>query len=286
MKRPPSFFVALTLLLFTVSYLHGDVGSSIRGSGGGASVGSANTWTAVQTFGTGGRIDLTANNTVQLRLSSNVYIGESAGTDWIIGTPPAQTPDSLYIGVGALGNSIYFAERGDFPFDFNNGPCNGAACTNPHLVVESTNQSTTQYGARMSAGGEFRQSKALTEASATTFVQINVANLQAGATGGTIDYTISASDGTDTHARHGRTIFQAVAKTGTVTCTIGPTTEATDGSTIARSEGASTLTYTLTCSAGASLINIQANATSSYTQTSLNIDYAVTLTGAGEIKPQ
>lgn len=256
------------------------------GVAGGADVGTPNTWTASQTFSSGANLILNGAGTVQIQLTGRAFIGTQTANEWVFGHSTAATPDGLYTGVGALSVSHVFGRRADFDFDFNNGPCGGAACTNPQLIIEPSAQSTTQYGARMSAGAEFRQSKALTEGAATTFVQVNVANLQAGATGGTIDYTISASDGTDTHSRHGRSIFQAVGKAGTVTCTIVPTTEATDGSTIARSEGASTLTYTLTCAVGASLINVQANATSSYAQTSLNIDYAVTLTGAGEIKPQ
>lgn len=274
--------VAVLLLVGLAASARGDVVSTQPG-GGGVSVGANNTWTGNNTWSTG---TATFSNTPTFQTGMTVSAGFNVALAGVAGVGyfTQQTPDGPFFGADALANSFLLGRINDRTFDFNNGACAGAACTNPHFIIEPSVQSTTQYAGHMSAGTEYRQSKALTESAATTFVQIPVANLQAGATGGTVDYTISASDGTDTQARHGRTIFQAIAKAGTVTCTIAPTTETTDGSTIAASLG--TLTYTLTCATGSNLINIQANAVSSLTQTSLNIDYAVTLSGAGEIKPQ
>jgi hypothetical protein len=232
------------------------------------------------------------NNFSSQTFSGDILLGDgvniatsAANTDTAWRNSTTFTPDSTAMALGSTSNSIHIEERSDATFDFNNGPCGTSACVHPTLISHSTNQSISEYSARMSAGQTFRQIKALTKSSATTFVQLPVPNLQAGATGATIDYTISGSDGTDTQVRHGTLRVQAVAKAGTVTCAISPTTETTDGSTYASTSGAGTLTYTHTCSTGANLINIQTNAVNSL-GSAPTIDYAVTVTGPSEIKPQ
>jgi hypothetical protein len=234
-------------------------------------IGIQNAWSVTQAFQGG----FTVTSDAQTQWGGSFVIAKAAN----------QTPDALAILPDANSNTILISEIADNNFDFNNGACGTSACVDPGLVLHSHNQSISEYGHRMSAGQVFRQIKALTKSSATTFVQLPVPNLQAGATGATIDYTISGSDGTDTQVRHGTTRVQAVAKAGTVTCGISPTTETTDGSTYASTSGAGTLTYTLTCSTGSNLINVQANAVNSLGSTP-TIDYAVTVTGPSEIKPQ
>jgi len=190
-----------------------------------------------------------------------------------------QTPDTFYVGVPSSGNSVVVAEQGDKAFDFAH-----ALQTDPTVFVHSHNQSSTEYAALRSAGLQSEQSKTLTESSATSIVQIGIA--ASSFVGGTLEYTVVAADATDQAARHGRTIFQAVNKAGTETCTISPTAETTDGSTIAASSG-STLTYTWTVdTTGTNMCTLALNAVSSLTQTTLRVYYTLILDGPATVTPQ
>lgn len=121
--------------------------------------------------------------------------------------------------------------------------------------------------------------KALTEASATNFVQIGVAAGKGA--GGEIDYCIHADDGTDFQDRCGEIDFAIVNKAGTMTCST-PNILGTEATALS----VGTLTNTFTLAAAAAACNIQANATSSLTQTTLQIRYTVNLHGDGTITPQ
>jgi hypothetical protein len=131
--------------------------------------------------------------------------------------------------------------------------------------------------------------KALTAAVATAFVEIAV---PAGSvTGGTVEYTIRASDGTDHQARSGVLVYAAVNKAGVETCTLGrPDGGATVDNTtdILAQSSASTLTNTFTCVVGlVDVVRIAANAASGLVETSLEIAYQVTKNGGtGAITPQ
>lgn len=150
-----------------------------------------------------------------------------------------------------------------------------------------------------SGGNEFRSgyfttsiqgssTKNLTAASATGVVRIDVAS--GASSGGTLDYTVEADDGTERQLRAGRVQFAIVNKAGTETCTVagydGLTApdQTKDGSLLAASS--STLTYTwgvdTTPTNGCTLT---LNAASGLAETTLRINYRVNLQRTGTITP-
>lgn len=112
--------------------------------------------------------------------------------------------------------------------------------------------------------------KALTSATATSFVSIAVPNLSM--VGGVLDYSIQAADATDAQSRSGSVPFAiAVTSAGAETCTIGTVAEVA-----ALTSG--TLTNTFTCDVtGTNTAVLKANADSSLTETTLQIVYQVRL---------
>jgi len=115
-------------------------------------------------------------------------------------------------------------------------------------------------------------SKALTESSATNFVQIAVAS--GNHTSGTIHYTIHADNGTDFQCRTGSVHFSIVNKAGTETAALGTAIN----ESVAVSTGTLTVSFT-TDTTPTNAVNIQANAVSSLTQTTLAIEYRVEIFG-------
>lgn len=128
--------------------------------------------------------------------------------------------------------------------------------------------------------------KALTEGSATTFVTITVPSNSSAS--GKIQYAIEANDATDYQNRSGELYFSAVNKAGTTTIQLfraqGSTTvdNTTDG--VAVSAGTLTNTFTAT-DGGSGAVQIKANATSSLTQTTLQIRYRVEILNTNTITP-
>jgi hypothetical protein len=120
------------------------------------------------------------------------------------------------------------------------------------------------------------QAKALTESAATSFARITTAAGEA--TGGQVDYTIIASDGTDHQARSGSVYFAGVNKATVVTAP-APTEIGTSLAAVS----AGTLTVTWTAVNAANTFDLQANAVSSLAQTSLAIYYRVRLNGPGTV---
>jgi len=114
------------------------------------------------------------------------------------------------------------------------------------------------------------QTKTLTESSATSFVRIDVSS--GSYVAGYVDYAIYANDATDYQIREGQLHFSAVNKAGTETASIGTPTE-----TVAVSAGTLTNTFTSDTSP-TNGVNLQANAVSSLTQTTLTISYRVVIT--------
>jgi hypothetical protein len=114
--------------------------------------------------------------------------------------------------------------------------------------------------------------KTLTETSATGFVTITVPN--SGGCAGYVDYTVFAADATNTQLKSGQLYFSAAATSG------GTVTAATisDVNTL-NPVTSGTLSNTMTQTTGANLITLLANATSSLTQTTLEIRYRVMLQG-------
>ena len=119
------------------------------------------------------------------------------------------------------------------------------------------------------------KARTLTEA-ATNVVLINVASGAFG--GGTLEYTVQASDGTDHQARAGSINWAVVNAAGTETCTVSAASELLDGSILAASAG--TLTYAITTdTSAANGCYLVFNPVSSLTQTVLNIAYRITGNG-------
>jgi len=107
----------------------------------------------------------------------------------------------------------------------------------------------------------------LTESSATTFTSTTIPTGKIG--GGEITVTIAADDATDFQARTLRFIWSAVNKAGTTTVTISIPEEVVSTST-------GTLTATITAvDGGSGVVNFQANAVSSLTQTTLRCSYQI-----------
>lgn len=120
--------------------------------------------------------------------------------------------------------------------------------------------------------------KALTESSATIFATVTVPS--GGRIGGFVEYTIDADDATDFQARSGVLPFSAVNKAGTITCTVGTVSAATE--VVAVSTG--TLTNTFTCAdATGNVMNLLANSVSSLTQTTLEIRPVVHVFGSATV---
>lgn len=124
------------------------------------------------------------------------------------------------------------------------------------------------------------KAKALTEALATTFVTINVPTTLTNA-GGEVHYCIFAADATNAQARCGDVDFAAVNVAGTVTCS-APNILGTEATAL---PGATTLTNTFTLVANGTACDFKANATSSLTETTLEIQYAVEMHGRGTVTP-
>jgi hypothetical protein len=114
--------------------------------------------------------------------------------------------------------------------------------------------------------------KTLTETSATGFVTVAIPN--SGGCAGYVDYTVFAADATNTQLKSGQLYFSAAATSG------GTVTAATisDVNTL-NPVTSGTLSNTMTQTTGANLITLLANATSSLTQTTLEIRYRVMLQG-------
>lgn len=249
--------------------------------------------TAVFTIADGGAITHTGPslNTTTLGVSGGIvgtgladnsyglWLGTNNNANSVIFTAPSLTPDPGYLGSGTTSNSWHIGESQDRTFDFNNGSCGTSTCTDPGLIIHSAVQDTTQYNHLANWGQAGGAIKTLTESAATSVVRIPVAALEG--TGGKLTYRVKAADATDVQIREGEIRFAIVNKAGTETCTLSGASEAADGSVVAASVG--TLTYGITCdTTPANAVDIQFNAVSSLTQTTLNIQYFVTLTGVGQ----
>ena len=235
--------------------------------------------TAVVTIADGGATTFTQQTTH----SSGVVVGSnfalsSAGLGYLYGLT-SLTPDAPAWNTATTSESLHFFQLGDNGFDFNNGACGTSACTDPGLIIHSAAQDTTQYNHQAAWGQAGGALKTLTESAATSVVRIPVAALEG--TGGKLTYRVKAADATDVQIREGEIKFAVVNKAGTETCTLSGASEAADGSVVAASVG--TLTYGITCdTTPANAVDIQFNAVSSLTQTTLNIQYFITLTGVGQ----
>lgn len=258
-------------------------------SGGGSSfIGGITAGPGTSTFT--GIVDI--NNHVIVRDDNILQLGGTTPSALYGGLSlrTADVPDTNALYTGTTSNAWTVREFDDLGFNFAH-----AVATDPSIFIHSHNQSTTQFlglyhnatDAVVSTGAGslnlapangavwISRPKTLTESSATSFVQISVAS--GTATGGTITYEVEANDSTDFQSRSGILPFSVVNKGGTETCTVGTVTTATE---VVALSSAATLANTFTCDTSPTNgVNIQANAVSSLTQTTLRINYSVHLTG-------
>lgn len=148
-------------------------------------------------------------------------------------------------------------------------------------VNNGTLGTLTNTQIQVAAIGGNNTAKALTESSATTFVKITMTSGSRWV--GNIVYSIEANDATDFQVRGGTVPVVAVDKAGVITCTVGTVGAATEVAAVSTG----TLTNTFTCAdATGNVLNILANATSSLTQTTLQIRYRVEQIGTNVITAQ
>jgi hypothetical protein len=145
----------------------------------------------------------------------------------------------------------------------------GPTGNNAQDLGTTANQVKSAYIATSIQGS---QTKTLTETSATGFVTITVPS--SGGCAGYVDYTVFAADATNTQLKSGQLYFSAAATSG------GTVTAATisDVNTL-NPVTSGTLTNTMTSTTAANATTLLANATSSLTQTTLEIRYRVMLQG-------
>lgn len=210
--------------------------------------------------------------------SKGLWFGTIANSNGMILNATEQTPDAMFMGAGTTSNSWHFAETQDRLFDFNNGACGTAACTDPGFIISSAVQDTTQYNHLAAWGQAGGAIKTLTDGVATSIVRIPVANNSYAA--GEVIYEIYATDGTDMQVRSSRIRYAMTNKAGTEACNIAAmdgtaATNQTDDDNVS-SITAGTLTYDVTCTnVAADTMDIQFRAVSSLTETTLRAKYSV-----------
>lgn len=135
---------------------------------------------------------------------------------------------------------------------------------------------------RMGTAGQTRTfvtgtSKALTESVATGIADVSIPNNEI--VGGTLFYTVDATDGTEYQSRAGSVHFVAVSKAGTITSAAGTPVEI-----VAVSSGTLTVAFSITN--GAAKITLNLDAVSSLAQTTLRANFRVQLDGGtGNVTP-
>jgi len=248
-----------------------------------ADPGAGNTYKA--TLGSGSdTLDLiTANSTRQAKLQFGVVSTEPGSTMQAVSTSASDSPKLTFTADdGTSTNTVTIDEA-------------KTAFSDPVLMTPSGSRDVCVYcfggtsvglyfngGIAYAAGNIDRDlirtsSKTLSEGVATAVVRIEGgAQLRAG---GTFEYTVQAYDGDDNQARHGSIKFAVTNKAGTETCAItggAVADETEDGSVLAADSG--TLTYNIDCdTTPTNGVDLRISATSSLTQTSLNVSYRVTL---------
>lgn len=232
----------------------------------------ANTWTALQT------LNRSSAGAVDLTVASGEFV-EFGSSRTIIGDCSSSNPNSGCIGVGTVSNALNFGERADVAaFNFALGPCGASACTNPQFITRDKDQNTTDYQALSVSGLTGKSVKTLTESAATSTVRINVAAEAGGS--GVYYYSIYATDGSTPQIRSGRVIFSVTNDGGTETCVLG-TPEETDNTPTG------TLTVTVTCdTTPTNAVDIQLNAVSDLSQTTLEAYSQTQWVGPGAVDPQ
>lgn len=232
-------------------------------------------WTTSNTYdiGASGAVNLprtlyVGTNVQVISNTGGIGIGSSAPDAWLYRDGANQL--AIRNSTSAQGLRVYNTDNGANDEFYQEQWTSNVLYVGPTLTG-----SGTQRTMALNAGAQ----KTLTESSATNFVQIAVAS--GTQVGGVIHYTLIANDATDYQTRAGTVAFAAVNKAGTETGAVGTADE-----TVAVSVGTLTNTFTIDTSP-TNAINIQANAVSSLTQTTLAIRYWVEITGpAVTVTPQ
>ena len=267
----------------------------------------ATSWGIVEWDGTNFQLQSNLGNGAVLNVaqswSQNQTIGNSSnlvlGTTSLISfqTNTTQTPDGGGIWTGTTANSVHVGEFADVGFDFNNGRCGTSACTNPSVIVHSSDQTTTEYGqisVENSTGavglqsnlGEVRiggNKSAITESSAQAIIRVGIPT-STNVYGMTVFYTVYDINGANYVTRTGSVKVQGGNSGGTATCTINTTqdAESEDGSQIATSNAA-TLTYTWTNVVSTTNCDLSLNASSSEGANTYAIVWTAVLNGNSSV---
>lgn len=212
---------------------------------------------------------------------NSIYFGGARGGRVAANT--LQTPDTMAVHTGSLGNSVIFAEEADVSTDYAL-----PLMVSPTLSFRAAS-TATDYHNVSAVGSAGRFVKTLTESAATSLIQIPVAS--AAAAGGILEYSIYAADASNQQLRQSSIRYAVINQAGTETCTLtamdgaAANAETNDDNAAAISSG--TLTYAITCSTSpTNAVDIQFNAVSSLTQTTLQARYQIRHVGAGEPLPQ
>jgi hypothetical protein len=222
-----------------------------------------------------GNKTFSATNTVW---NDGVNIALGSSTDAVISYRTTNTPDTLSVGVSADSNTLLIREQADSANDSGSGAAGTASATHPQMCIMSATGATQgDYSCHNYAGVAGKAVKTLTESSATATIEVTVA-AEAG-TSGTYLVSVYATDGSTPQVRHLRVQFAATNDGGTTTCTLGTPEEIDHTPT-------GTLTATITCVDGTAALQLQVNAVSSLTQTTLEAYSQVIVAGPGQIIPQ
>jgi len=248
------------------------------------------TWSGTQTFG------------AQVVLTSALGFiswGTTVGTSGSALFRTNKTPDAPVFETGSLSNSYLIYEVADSGFDFNNGACGTAACTDPTVNIHSHNQDTQEYigishdgvsgnivaGNSTQKAGQISIARtvALTEAGgAETVLTITTATTQS--FGLELSYQVRAADATPDYAiREGSLKYVCVNNATVVTCTKDATAQTDDESVIINTN-AKTLTYAIASDvATANVAKITFDIDSDMTVTGASITMTIVLNGSGVI---
>ena len=268
---------AQTAILGSLS--SGYTGSALTYGVGGANA-TANTSTNPETGGTIGVLGYTSAGTTNI---GGWFKAEGSGAVSNVGvfgfaknSTTRQIGGWFTTGTGATANTALFVQ-------YNYG---GAlpTLTNSAAIIDNTASAVdiltlrdngTAVYAVQDGGSVYRLmgTKTLTEATDTSFVRVAVAS--GSRTGGEVFYCLNAADASDHQERCGSVPFAVVNKAGTETCAMG-----TASDVVAVSAGTLTVTWATDTATPTNGCDLRANATSSLTQTTLNLSYTVTLTGA------
>lgn len=177
-----------------------------------------------------------------------------------------------FLGVSSTTHTWVVGETGDRAFNFTH------SATQAEVVAVSNAQDNINYRGYSFAGSRGKTVKTLTESAATSTMRCSLAAEEGN--GGMYLYSIYATDGSTPQIRQGRVIFSVTNDGGTETCVLG-TPEETDNTPTG------TLTVTVTCdTTPTNAVDIQLNAVSSLSQTTLEAYSYVELVGPGECVPQ